>query len=352
MRGTTFGAPCAAEVELAERVVASYPAAEQVRFVSSGTEAVMSAIRLARAFTSRDLIVKFAGCYHGHADHLLVAAGSGLATFGQPSSAGVPAGVHRLHARAAARRRGGAGGAVRRRRAARCGGHHRARAGQSRAAAAAARVPYAAARADARARRAADLRRGDLGFPSGARRRRRSARHRSRSRHVRQGDRRRHAGRRLRRRARRHGAPRSRRRYLPGGHAVRESGRHGRGRGDARPAGARVRLATPGDARRGTRAARETGARGGAISRSTWCAPGRCSGCRCTSAGAPRTAAALTQQEAARFAALFHAMLERGVYLPPSAYETCFLSLAHSGADLARFTQALRESLATVASDP
>src|SRR5215471_16459456 len=89
-RGTTYGAPCAAEVELAERVVAAYPAAEQVRFVSSGTEAVMSAIRVARAFTGRDLIVKFAGCYHGHADHLLVAAGSGLATFGRPSSAGVP----------------------------------------------------------------------------------------------------------------------------------------------------------------------------------------------------------------------------------------------------------------------
>src|SRR5437879_1016315 len=88
--GTTFGAPCAAEVQLAERLVDSYAALEQVRFVSSGTEAVMSAIRLARAFTGRDLIVKFSGCYHGHADHLLVAAGSGLATFGRPSSAGVP----------------------------------------------------------------------------------------------------------------------------------------------------------------------------------------------------------------------------------------------------------------------
>jgi glutamate-1-semialdehyde 2,1-aminomutase len=88
--GTTFGAPCNGEVELAERIVASYPGLEQVRFVSSGTEAVMSAIRVARAFTGRDLIVKFSGCYHGHADHLLVAAGSGLATFGTPSSAGVP----------------------------------------------------------------------------------------------------------------------------------------------------------------------------------------------------------------------------------------------------------------------
>ena len=89
--GTTFGAPCEAEVELAERVVKAYPGLEQVRFVSSGTEATMSAIRLARAATGRDLIVKFSGCYHGHADHLLVAAGSGLATFGTASSAGVPA---------------------------------------------------------------------------------------------------------------------------------------------------------------------------------------------------------------------------------------------------------------------
>jgi glutamate-1-semialdehyde 2,1-aminomutase len=83
-RGTTFGAPCEAEVDLAEEVVASYPGAEQVRFVSSGTEATMSAIRLARGVTGRDLVVKFSGCYHGHADHLLVAAGSGLVTFGRP----------------------------------------------------------------------------------------------------------------------------------------------------------------------------------------------------------------------------------------------------------------------------
>ncbi len=89
-RGTSFGAPCRAEIELAERVIAAYPGIEQVRFVSSGTEAVMSAIRLARGATGRDLIVKFSGCYHGHSDSLLVAAGSGLATFGRPSSDGVP----------------------------------------------------------------------------------------------------------------------------------------------------------------------------------------------------------------------------------------------------------------------
>ena len=96
VHGTTFGAPCVQEIELAERIVAAYPALEQVRFVSSGTEATMSAIRLARAATGRDLVVKFAGCYHGHADHLLVAAGSGAATFGHPSSAGVPPDFARL----------------------------------------------------------------------------------------------------------------------------------------------------------------------------------------------------------------------------------------------------------------
>ncbi|MEE4271195.1 MAG: glutamate-1-semialdehyde 2,1-aminomutase [Thermoanaerobaculales bacterium] len=89
--GMSYGAPCREEVELAELVVDTVPFLEMVRFVSSGTEAVMSAVRLARGITGRDAIVKFTGCYHGHADYLLVAAGSGLATFGTPSSAGVPA---------------------------------------------------------------------------------------------------------------------------------------------------------------------------------------------------------------------------------------------------------------------
>ncbi len=89
-KGTTFGAPNPIEVELAECLTATYPGLEKVRFTSSGTEAVMSAIRLARGVTGRDYVVKFAGCYHGHADHLLVQAGSGLVTFGTPSSAGVP----------------------------------------------------------------------------------------------------------------------------------------------------------------------------------------------------------------------------------------------------------------------
>jgi glutamate-1-semialdehyde 2,1-aminomutase len=91
--GTSFGAPTEREVLLAEEVVDAVPSVERVRLVSSGTEAAMSTIRLARAFTRRDRIVKFAGCYHGHADALLANAGSGIATLGIPSSPGVPTGT-------------------------------------------------------------------------------------------------------------------------------------------------------------------------------------------------------------------------------------------------------------------
>jgi glutamate-1-semialdehyde 2,1-aminomutase len=89
-RGTSFGAPTEAEVELAAEIVDAVPSVEKVRLVSSGTEAAMSAIRLARGFTHRDRILKFAGCYHGHVDALLASAGSGVATLGLPGSAGVP----------------------------------------------------------------------------------------------------------------------------------------------------------------------------------------------------------------------------------------------------------------------
>jgi glutamate-1-semialdehyde 2,1-aminomutase len=92
-RGTSYGAPCEAEVELAERVCRFVPSIDKVRFVSSGTEATMSALRAARGFTGRNKIVKFDGCYHGHADALLVAAGSGVATLGLPGSKGVPEGT-------------------------------------------------------------------------------------------------------------------------------------------------------------------------------------------------------------------------------------------------------------------
>src|SRR5580692_9771869 len=88
--GTTFGAPTPGEVMLAEAICSRVPGCEQVRLVSSGTEAAMSAVRLARGATGRDRVVKFAGCYHGHSDSLLAGGGSGVATLGLPGSAGVP----------------------------------------------------------------------------------------------------------------------------------------------------------------------------------------------------------------------------------------------------------------------
>ena len=96
LRGTSYGAPTPAEVELAELIREFMPSMEQVRFVNSGTEATMSALRLARGYTGRDLLLKFEGCYHGHADSFLVKAGSGVATLGLPNSPGVPAELSRL----------------------------------------------------------------------------------------------------------------------------------------------------------------------------------------------------------------------------------------------------------------
>jgi glutamate-1-semialdehyde 2,1-aminomutase len=92
-RGASYGAPTAQETELADLVAELVPSMQMMRFTSSGTEAVMGALRVARGFTGRDLVVKFEGCYHGGADYLLVKAGSGLATFGVPTSAGVPASI-------------------------------------------------------------------------------------------------------------------------------------------------------------------------------------------------------------------------------------------------------------------
>ena len=118
LAGTTFGASTEREVELAEEIVDAVPSVERVRLVSSGTEAAMSALRLARAHTHRDRVITFAGCYHGHADPFLARAGSGLATLGIPASPGVPSGVigrhDRLRVQRRRRRRGG-GRALRRR---------------------------------------------------------------------------------------------------------------------------------------------------------------------------------------------------------------------------------------------
>ncbi len=90
-KGLSFGAPTELETRMADKVCELVPSMDMVRMVSSGTEATMSAIRLARGFTGRDKIVKFEGCYHGHSDSLLVKAGSGMLTLGEPSSPGVPA---------------------------------------------------------------------------------------------------------------------------------------------------------------------------------------------------------------------------------------------------------------------
>jgi glutamate-1-semialdehyde 2,1-aminomutase len=95
-RGTSFGAPTAQEVELAQRITQAFPSIEMVRMVNSGTEATLSALRLARAYTQREKILKFEGCYHGHGDSLLVKAGSGVATLGIPDSPGVPENLARL----------------------------------------------------------------------------------------------------------------------------------------------------------------------------------------------------------------------------------------------------------------
>jgi glutamate-1-semialdehyde 2,1-aminomutase len=345
--GTTFGAPCPAEVELAERVVASYPGIEQVRLVSSGTEAVMSAIRLARAFTGRDLIVKFSGCYHGHADHLLVAAGSGLATFGRPSSAGVPeaftactrvlplddeAAVDELFAREGDR------------------------------IAAVIIEPMPANHGLLPQRR---------GFLE-----------------------------RLRDLTRARGALLifdeviSGFRLARGGAAERlgivpDLATFGKVIGGGMPVGAfagprriMTRLAPDGDtyqagtlsgnpvamasgiatldvlaAENGWEKLEALGARLEGLLRPVLrAAPfpvhlvreGSLFWLAMHESGAPRAATALPQQAVERFAALFHAMLAEGIYLPPSAYEACFLSLAHTPADLERLAQGLRQALGTL----
>ena len=128
-RGTSYGTPTEPEVELAEEIVLATPV-ERVRFVSSGTEATMSAIRLARGFTGRDVVVKFAGCYHGHVDSLLASAGSGVATFARPGHPRRPGLVDRADPRPPLQRPGRGGEGVRRARRPDRLPHHRGRARQ------------------------------------------------------------------------------------------------------------------------------------------------------------------------------------------------------------------------------
>lgn len=346
--GTTFGAPCAGEVELAERIVASYKALEQVRFVSSGTEAVMSAIRLARAFTGRDLIVKFSGCYHGHADHLLVAAGSGLATFGKPSSAGVPEAftactrVLPLDDESALEALF-------------------TQEGSKIAAVIIEPVP---------ANHGLLLQRQEFLQA-------------------------------LRKITARHGTLLIFDEVISGFRLARggvceltgivpDMATFGKVIGGGMPVGAfgasrkiMSRLAPDGDTyQAGTLSGNPVAMAAGIatldilIQRNGWqklealgaeletllkpvlqkagfpvhfVRQGSLFWMSFHDKEAPRTAAAMSEAASRRFGALFHAMLDRGVYLPPSAYEACFMSLAHTSADLQRFAQALSESFAAIA---
>jgi hypothetical protein len=243
-RGTSYGAPTALEVEMAQTVTTAYPSMEMVRLVSSGTEAAMSAIRVARGATGRDVLVKFDGCYHGHADSLLVKAGSGGATFGIPDSKGVPAALAELTLTVAFndleavrdlfRRRGDRIAAV----------IVEPVAGNMGRGAAGAGLPGGPARGDAHAWRTADLRRGDHRLSRRLRRRPGEVRRAGRSHVPGQDHRGRPAGRRLRRAPADHARGLAARRRVPGRHAIRQSARGGRWPGRhprAEPTGARTR---------------------------------------------------------------------------------------------------------------
>ena len=227
--GTSFGAPSPLEHELGEHVRRLVPSMERVRFVSSGTEAAMSAARVARAFTGRDKIVKFAGCYHGHADSFLVKAGSGATTLGVPTSPGVAKAVaadtlHRPLQRPRLR-----GSAVRRASWRHRGGDRRADRRQHGGGRACGRLPGGPAGADGAARHPADFRRGDLGVPRVGGRGAVDLRHHAGPHVPGQDHRRRPAGRRLRRARRHHGHGGARGPGLPGGHAVGEPAGDDRG---------------------------------------------------------------------------------------------------------------------------
>ena len=332
--GTSFGAPTEREVELAAEIVDAVPSVEKVRLVSSGTEAAQSAIRLARGFTRRDRILKFAGCYHGHVDALLADAGSGVATLGIPASPGVPTAVtsHTIvcpyndaDAAAAAVARYGEGLARDHRRAGRREhGRRPARA----------RVPGGAAGALRRLRRAADPRRGDHRLPRRARRRAGALRHPRRPDHPREDPRRRAADRGVRRARGRDGPARAGGRRLPGRDAVREPARDRGGAlgaaAAARPARLRRARAARRRARGGSRAVRPRAAR--RLDAHALRRPRR--------AGA-RLRGRAARSDTERYAALFRHLLERGIYVAPSQFECLFVSLAHGDREIERTVEAV-----------
>ena len=256
-RGLSFGAPTEAEQQMAQLLIDLLPSLEMVRLVSSGTEATMTAIRLARGFTGRSRIVKFEGCYHGHADALLVKAGSGALTLGVPSSAGVPPEVtaHTLvldyndldGVRRAFDQQGREIAAV----------IVEPVVGNMNLVHARARIPRGAARAVHAPRGGVDLRRSDDRIPGRAARGAGTARHSTRSDHAGQGRRRRDAARGLRRTARHHAMHRAARARVSGGNVVGQPGGGG-GRSchaEADPGAGVLRAAVGGDPQPGARAA-------------------------------------------------------------------------------------------------
>jgi glutamate-1-semialdehyde 2,1-aminomutase len=346
--GLSFGAPTEREIELAEEILRHVPSMEQLRLVSSGTEAAMSALRLARGATGRDMIVKFEGCYHGHADALLVKAGSGLATFGHPTSAGVPAAVvqhtlvleyNNLAQLEQAFDLHGAKIACVDDRADRRQHELRARL---------AAVHAAPARALHAARRPARVRRGHDRLSRRPRRRAgalrpRPARLRARPERVRQGDRRRHA-------ARAFGGKRDVMEQLAPLGPVYQAGTL-----SGNPVATACGLATLREiARPGffeALAARTRSLVAGLLA----AAEAAGVAMRGDSEGGmfgfffadalPQKYAEVMATDSARFNRFFHAMLERGVYLAPALYEAGFVSAAHGEGEIAATLAAARESL-------
>ena len=350
-RGTSYGTPTEPEVELAEEIVARTPV-DRVRFVSSGTEATMSAIRLARGFTGRDVVVKFAGCYHGHVDALLASAGSGLATFAVPGTPGVPASSTALtlvlpyNDRAAVEQVFAEHGDRHRlpghRGRPRQHGRGPARAGLQ-------RVP----RRDLRPpRRPVRQRRGDDRLPGlapgsvGPRRRCRGLA--TRPDHLRQGDGRRLPGRGVRRSRRRDVDARARGSRLPGRHPLGEPDRHHRRAHHPAP-GHRRRLRPP-RPRPATR-----------IKAAVVDALDACGRDPRRAVGGHDVLGVLHRGPGARLRPTPRAPTPRptppsstpcstqGVYLPPSAYEAWFLSSAHDDRAVQTVLDALPAAAAAAA---